>query len=265
MAKVFVVVIDGCRIDALERAHTPNIDILAGEGIQAEAESLKPPLTLPVHFSIFTSLTPLNHGILTNAANPTPSPEAVSLFDLAKMHGLTTAAFYNWEHLRNLSNPGMLDLSVCLPGSRQENSDDHLTELALELVSETIPDLVFLYLGMLDLAGHDFGWMSPRYLEALEEADRQIGRIVDSVGSWGPDGDYNLILLSDHGGDGNSHEEPHPRIMAVPWIAKGPDLVTGTVLERRISLLDTAPTVGRLLGLPRLPQWQGHPVKEIIR
>lgn len=265
MAKVILTVIDGCRLDACEQATTPNLDRLRAEGFFARARSVIPPLTLPVHFSIFSGLTPVNHGVLTNTASPAPSRAAVGLIDWAKIHGLSTAALYNWEHLRNLSTPGSLDYALCLDCGEDENTDDRLTTAALDLIRSAAPDFIFLYLGRLDAIGHAHGWMSAEYLDGLEEADTQVGRVMDLVFESRPEDGYHLVVLSDHGGEGNNHEEPLAQVLTVPWLAAGPDLVRGVEADGEISLLDAAPTLARLLELPPLPGRQGRVVEESLR
>ena len=75
-------------------------------------QTVSPSLTLPAHFSIFTSLPPYSHGVMTNTAAPDMSGAAQSLFAHIKTLGGTTAAFYSWDHLRNLAFPGQVDYTL---------------------------------------------------------------------------------------------------------------------------------------------------------
>ena len=115
--KTILVIIDGCRSDGLELAKTPNIDHMIKNGAHTlNAQTVTPSITLPAHFSIFTSLPPIAHNVLTNTGSPNPSSTARSIIDVAKDFGKKTTAFYSWEYFRNLSVPGSLDYSHFING-----------------------------------------------------------------------------------------------------------------------------------------------------
>ena len=50
--------------------------------------------------------------------------------------------------------------------------------------------------------------------------------------------------------------------MTIPWIVAGPRIRPGATLTEPVSLLDTAPTLARLLGLKPDPQWEGRCIEE---
>jgi arylsulfatase A-like enzyme len=50
--------------------------------------------------------------------------------------------------------------------------------------------------------------------------------------------------------------------MTIPWIAAGPRLRAGHALQGPVSLLDTAPTLARLMGVPPAADWEGRVVEE---
>ena len=39
----------------------------------------------------------------------------------------------------------------------------------------------FVHLSLPDAAGHEYGFMSPRYLRAVQQVDALVGSIVDAV------------------------------------------------------------------------------------
>ena len=47
-------------------------------------------------------------------------------------------------------------------------------------------------------------------------------------------------------------------------MAAGPTLRRGHTIAAPVSLLDTAPTIARLLGLRQPADWEGSPVEEIF-
>ena len=53
--------------------------------------------------------------------------------------------------------------------------------------------------------------------------------------------------------------------MTIPWIVAGPGIRSNYALPNPVSLLDTAPTLARLLNIPPHPQWEGRCVEEIFQ
>ena len=62
--KLLLIIIDGCRPDALHEARTPNIESLWKRGAYTwTAQTVMPSVTLPAHSSMFRSISPQQHGI----------------------------------------------------------------------------------------------------------------------------------------------------------------------------------------------------------
>jgi predicted AlkP superfamily pyrophosphatase or phosphodiesterase len=223
MSKTILVIIDGCRSDGLEQAKTPTIDHMIVNGSHTlNARTVIPSITLPAHFSIFTSMLPLEHNVLTNTGSPQPSSTARSIIDVAKDYGKKTAAFYSWEQFRNLSAPGSLDHSYFINSGSAENIDLEVAQAAAGYLNSCCPDFCFIYLEGTDIAGHRSGFMSMEYLDAIETADRALAIILNELERANLSDCYNIILHSDHGGINNHHLENTPEVMTVPWIAVGP-------------------------------------------
>ena len=68
--------------------------------------------------SIFHSVPPSRHGVITNDWMPMARP-LPGLVEMATVAGKTCAFFYNWEPLRNLSRPSNLELSFFRDNSKQ--------------------------------------------------------------------------------------------------------------------------------------------------
>jgi predicted AlkP superfamily pyrophosphatase or phosphodiesterase len=261
MNKVILIIIDGCRPDGLQRADTPNIDRLIDAGVHTfTARTVTPSITLPAHFSIFTSNMPYSHNVLTNAPGVAPAPSAWSLIDLVKYHGKRTAAFYSWEQLRHLSQPGSLDMAVCINSVHEPDSDMRIAEVAASHLSAHAPDFCFVYLERTDYTGHEQGFMSEAYVDAIEAADRAVGMLVTCIEGNGIAKDYHFILHSDHGGNGFHHQEELPEVMTVPWIAAGPKIKQKQVIQEDVSIINTAPTIARLMNIRPHWLWKGKPL-----
>lgn len=64
---VVLISIDGLRVDALGKGHSPNLDRLAAAGVQARWMTPSyPTITFPNHYSMVTGLRPDRHGIVHN-------------------------------------------------------------------------------------------------------------------------------------------------------------------------------------------------------
>ncbi len=254
--------IDGLRPDALaDGAGThPALDHLTQSGASTmSATSVMPSVTLPCHASIFFSVPPARHGITTNTWVPMARP-VPGLVDVAKAAGLSCAFFHNWEPLRDLNAPGSLAFSYFRANCYTDPEGDRvIAEEAVRYIRSDRPDFAFVYLGTLDVAGHDHGWMSPGYVRQLARVDGALGNLLECV-----EPGYAVLLNSDHGGHERNHGLDIPEDMLVPWIAAGPGIRPGVRIGAPVSLMDTAPTVARLLGLRVPAEWEGHFVDEIL-
>ena len=259
MPRVILIIIDGCRPDALQRGISPHIDGLLARGAHTLiARTVQPPITLPAHFSIFTSQSPIGHNVLTNTGRPDPSPSTMSLMEWLRSNGKSVVAVYCWEHLRNLAPPGAVDIGLCINANGHVNRDAIVAQAAGGWIREIGPDFTFVYLEGMDMAGHAHGWMSDAYLAALETADQAVGMLLEALPEKGR-GDY-IILHSDHGGVGYHHQSPVDEVMTIPWIIAGPSVRAGHHISVPVTVLDTAPTITYLLGLPLHFSWEGRPV-----
>lgn len=109
--------------------------------------------------------------------------------------------------------------------SLQDRVDTALFELSA-------PGLVYLYWGDVDKTGHQHGWQSREWSDALGELDRELGRLARSV----PRGTV-IVITADHG-----MVDVDPRrlvdVAATPELAKDVTLVAG---EPRASHVHCAP------------------------
>lgn len=258
-------VIDGLRPDALERTHTPEIDRLVREGsYTCHAQTTEPSITLPCHVSMFFGVPPARHGVVDNVWRP-PSPPVKSLLDIAHEAGLSTAAFYTWEQLRDLASPGALDIAYYRRLDKLEGNRELETALAAcEYIVREDPSLTFVYLGATDEIGHAYGWMSEPYLQAVSRADGIVGLILRASRLSGTGDDTVYLVTSDHGGHEFGHSGGEAEDLTIPWILSGAGVRQGHRMATGVSIVDTAPTLAHLLGLPRPPQWSGRVVAEAL-
>jgi len=181
------------------------------------------------------------------------------LADVAHAAGRRTAFLYNWESLRDLSRPKSLDFSYFRHNNKHPDGDQVIADEAVRYLSGDRPDFAFVYFGVLDNVGHKYGFMSDEYLAYLERVDGAVGTLLDAL----PD-DATVLLTSDHGGHDRIHGTDEPEDMTVPWVIAGPHIRRGYEIESPVSLLDTAPTLARVLGIAPDPDWEGRCVEEVF-
>lgn len=264
-AKVVLVVFDGCRPDALAQAHTPAADSLWQTGVYTwSAQSVAPSWTLPTHLSMFRGVSPQQHGVQDNTFLPSASAFP-SMFDVAHQAGLHTAMFYSWEELRDLSGHGSLDLGYYRSAYTNHHYDRAIVEQATPTLIAEQPDLSFVYLCESDLVGHDYGWMSPEYIAAVEHMDAALGDMLDALDRAGLRDRFTWVLLADHGGHDHTHGTDAPEDLTIPWIVSGPHIKRGHAIQAPVRIMDTAATIAALLDLDCPPVWEGQPVREALR
>ena len=254
-----LIVIDGLRPDALEKANCPNLSVLRAEGATSlQARSVMPSITLPCHVSMFHSVPPERHGVTTNVWSPMARP-LPGLTEIAHEADLRNAFFYNWEPLRCLSRPDSLTLSYCYNDAEKDivHGDPNIAREAARAITSDHFDFVFVYFGTLDNVGHSEGWMSPQYLSHLEYVDGALGTLRHALPA-----EAATLLTSDHGGHGRNHGTKKAEDLTVPWILNGPGVRRGYELENEVTLLDVAPTLAHILGLAPHSAWEGRCVTE---
>lgn len=252
--KVLLIVIDGLRPDAVEACGHPYGKKLLDMGsVTLEAETVYPSVTLPCHMSLFHSVPPERHGILTNTYVPQVRPVR-GLCEVLSEAGRQCAFFYNWMELRDLARFHSLACSYFASGSfyTYEKANEMVTKRALSCLGEEKPDFAFVYLGYTDQAGHDYGWMGEEYMKACCQSMEEVQRLVEGYG-----GEYTVIVTADHGGHGCMHGTQEKEDMQIPLICIGPDFRPGR-MEGPVGICDIAPTVAALIGVPADREWKGR-------
>jgi predicted AlkP superfamily pyrophosphatase or phosphodiesterase len=256
---IVLVLIDGLRPDAIDSADCPQLIALRSRSASTmRATSVMPSITLPCHTSIFHSVPPTRHGITSNDWQPMARP-LPGLFDLAHAASKRSAFFYNWEQLRDIGKPGSLELSYFTNTAYQPDGDQIVADEAARQLAGGQFDFAFVYLGTVDSAGHHFGWMSEGYLGQIATVDAALGTLLAALPA-----ESTVLLQSDHGGHERNHGTDMPEDMTIPWLVAGPGIRASHTITSPVSLLDTAPTLARLLGIAPHRDWEGHYVEEIF-
>lgn len=252
-SKVILISIDGMRSDGLKACGNPYLSELEKRcAYTYDSRSLTPSVTFPCHYSMMRSVAPSRHGILTNTYVPEVRP-VKGLFERIKEFGGISAMFYGWEPLRDISRPGSLKFSTYVNAYMEESSDTVLTDAAISTIRSHKPDFAFLYMVETDeKGGHDNGWMSDEYLRRISIAIDNVKRIIDEFSD-----EYSVIITADHGGHDRTHGTELPEDMVIPLFICDKNATIGETISES-SLLDIAPTVVKIMDIPKDEEWEGR-------
>jgi predicted AlkP superfamily pyrophosphatase or phosphodiesterase len=252
--KIVMILIDGMRPDFVTSGTNPHIpEFLAKSIYTMEAQTTMPSVTLPCHSSLFFSVPSERHGILTNTWVPQVRPVR-GLVEVLKSAGKSSAFVYDWGPLRDLAQPESLSYAYFANGYALgfENTLQLSAARAVDLLAKAAPDFMFVYIGLPDVYGHNFGFATDKYAEAVSQSWDGICAIA---GAASPD--YGLVVLADHGGHGRMHGEDIPEDMTIPVILHG-DIFKNAEMGARTSIIDVAPTIAAALGAEPDAEWEGR-------
>lgn len=271
---VLLFTVDTLRPDALgwisARNATPAIDALAASGFRFPRAIAPAPLTLPSHVSILTALTPRRHGVRDNGrvfAGDGPETLAerlraagystaafVSGFPLAAMFGLDRG-FQRYDDRFERRPAG---------GGELERSAAATADAALDWFARANSPR-FLWVHFYDphdpYAGAPAGSASSEELRRAYDAEvRAVDAAVARLRAAARPGVGTLtVFAADHGESLGEHGEAthgfflYQSTIEVPMVFAWPGRVAPGESAGRARLIDLAPTV---LGLVGLPAWR---------
>ncbi|MFF8933701.1 alkaline phosphatase family protein [Streptomyces paradoxus] len=215
--------------------------------------------------SILTGVWPDRHGVTGNdfkGADYARYPDFLTRAARARP-GLRTAAAVSWPALVRRGTLGRaIGRRVRHNGERRgyETADHRVARTALRWLTKSDPDVLFVYLGATDEAGHATGPLSPAYDRALLGQDAHLGRLLEAIDARRADPGraeehWTVLVTTDHGhldsgghgGDSRAEREVFV-ILAEPGGPAGARLDTPR-------LIDIAPTVLDRLDIPLDPAW----------
>lgn len=279
---VILITIDTLRADYVgaygsTRVKTPWLDSLAADGLLFENAYCQVPLTPPSHASILTGAYPLSHGLRDFTSGRLAPRE--TLATILKDQGYRTAAFVSalvldrawgldtgfdlyYDHFEAEEMEGIN------PGNVQRRADVTIDQVLPWLEEAGTP--FFLWVHLFD-PHHDYDppppfnrtYRSDPYAGEVAFADRQLGRLLDSLKALGRYDSALIVATSDHGEALGEHgEEEHgfflyESVLRVPLIFKLP--AHYGLREKKepaiAQTVDIVPTVLQILRIPSSREW----------
>src|SRR5437879_1018932 len=270
---------------------TPNLDLLARQGVVFERAYSQAPLTPVSHATIFTGTYPQFHTV-TDFGHPLPALLPY-LPEILKKSGYHTAAFIGSLILdpKASMSPGFdrgfdfFDAGFRVKRDRDENRYQTIERRAGDVVGHAITWLnknrqppFFLWVHLYDPhapydppAPYDKRFKDP-YEGEIAYADASLGKLFHFVRQQGCYERTLVVMMSDHGESLGAHGESmhgiflYDETIQVPLVFKLPgELLARRRVTSRVRLVDVAPTLLNMLSLPLPPTFQGESLVPVMK
>lgn len=286
---LLLVTIDTLRADHVgvygaKQAQTPTLDAVAARGVRFEHAQSPVPLTGPSHATILTGLYPPVHGVRDNVVFSL-DPRHRTLATLLKARGYRTAAFigaypvaaaFGFRQGFDTFSENFRDSPV--PGAGAQRRANEVVDDALGWLARPGDGPFFLWMHLYDPhAPYDppepyrTAFAGRPYDGEIAFADAQLGRVFDWLRSSAHERDTVAAVLSDHGESLGEHGEMTHAVLVyestlhVPFLIAGPGAPRGLNVSARVTTVDVAPTLLRLLDLPPPPEMIGRDLRPAFR
>src|SRR5438093_523823 len=286
---LLLVTIDTLRADHVgvygaANARTPTLDTLAARGVRFEHAQSPVPLTGPSHATILTGLYPPVHGVRDNIVFPLDARHQ-TLATRLKAAGDRTAAFvgaypvaaaFGFRQGFDTFTDNFKESPA--PGAGAQRPANEVVDDALGWLTHLGKDRFFVWMHLYDPhAPYDppepyrTDFAGRLYDGEIAFTDAQLGRVFDWLRTSGHEQDTVVAVLSDHGESlGEHHEQTHAVLiyeatLHVPFMIAGPGIAKGVTVPTRMTTVDVAPSLLRLLGLAPPPEMTGLDLRPAFR
>lgn len=272
---VVVITIDTLRPDHLhcygyDKIETPTLDGIAKSGTLFETGVAQTPLTPPSHASIFTGLNPPTHKV-RDTGGFILSPSTPTLASILQDRGWDTGAFISSAVLKKRfgfdHGFAVYDDQMPRPGNTREFLED-----AERRAGDTVDRAVAWLDGRTDkpflMWVHLYDPHTPYdppspfreqykdrpYDGEIAYADRELGRLMETLRRKSPPEKTIVAVLSDHGESLGEHGEfshgvfLYDSTLRIAYLLSGPGVPRGVRVKEQARTIDLLPTIIDLLG-----------------
>jgi predicted AlkP superfamily pyrophosphatase or phosphodiesterase len=270
---VVVFGIDGCDIQGLTLAHTPNIDSLVANGSWTyEAKAQMPTVSSPNWSTIIDGVPPQVNGVFSNAWQHKNVKDSTfcggkkgaifpTLFRVVRESDkhAQICCIMEWWSFRRLVENGVCSI-------RQRTLLESVTDFRVPTILHVRkPKLLFIDFNDVDETGHKYGHgNTPEYISAIERVDQSIGKIVKAVKKAHMLESTVFVIIADHGGIGHGHGGNTPQEVNVPFVFSGAGIKKGHHIKSYVNNYDLPVTIAKMLNAKVPDCWQGKVVSEIF-
>lgn len=266
---VVIVGCDGMGAEGVRQSPAPVMrELMLTGAYTLHARGVMPTSSSPNWASMIMGAGPEQHGVTSNDWQPTKfeiAPTVVgpggifpTVFGALRVQRPTAviACFHDWDGFGRLLE------------RRGPNAVEHVAgatntvRRAVAYLEAHRPTFLFVHLDHVDHAGHQFGWGTPEYRDAVTAADRLIGEVIEGLRASGMFENTVLLVTADHGGKAKGHGGATMEEIEIPWILSGPGIARGKEITSPVNTYDTAATVAYLFGLKPPSGWIGRPVTD---
>ncbi len=277
--------------------------VLAARGVLFENAVAPATTTAPSHMTLFTSLPPSVHGVVSNLLERALGEGVPTLASLLRDAGYATASINeNGAMTRRAGFDRGFDFYVERTGATIMNPEgfvDEIFETGLRFMEGHRAERFFVFLHTYEV---HFPFQPPaRYAGLFAEGDdpnhpdnvalgahqayfhpvlydREIRRVDDalrglfaSMEAMGLLENTLVIVTSDHGEAFLEHglvghgSDVYEEAVHIPLLVAGPGVAAGRRVSEPVGLIDIAPTVLDWLGVPRPPELMGRSLAPFLR
>lgn len=280
-----LITLDSVRADRMsflggKGATTPNLDHLAKESIVFEHAYAQSPGTVVSHATILTGSYPQGTGLTEISGTLTTS--LPSLPELLKGQGYKTAAFVGsidldpWNGLAQGFDRGFQSYDAgfrpVIPGDAKpaiiERSGAEVVAHAIAWLNKNAqggPFFVWVHI-------NDASAAHASYNAALAASDAAVGKLIAALKAQKADTNTAIVVVADHGQSLGAHGEDthgiflYDETVHVPLLIRLPEAQpTAKQVSAKVRLVDVAPTLLEIAGIPVPSQMQGQSLLRVAK
>ncbi len=285
-----------------DRDTSPRIDAFARKGALFENAVAESGWTLPSHVTMLSGLYPSTHGVVHPALKP--NPQTALLAELLRGAGYRTiglteggyvGAEYGFDRGFEAFDDADDGLKAILPRALRrirDLGDGDRYFLFVQTYDVHCPYAPAKgYAGRFQSEGAEFietrgrcgnpdfnemslsdgqvRFLSDRYDDSIREADGTLGEFLEQLETRGALANTAVVITSDHGEEFKEHGQiGHERtlyreVLSIPLIIVAPGIAP-TRIAHQTGLVDLAPTVLTLLGIPVPEDMEGKSLVSLL-
>lgn len=262
-----------------KKSLTPALDSLARQSMVFDKAFAQAPLTVVSHATLLSGTYPQTHGA-TQLGSPLPG-NLPFVPDILHSHGYRTAAFVGSIELdpRGGFAPGFdRGFGVYSAGFHQprkglnryasvKRRGTQVVASALAWLSANYNEPFFLWVHLDDAEGES----GPSYDAGVAAADSAAGKLLAALRGRQLYDSALIVVAGDHGESLGSHGEKthgvflYDETLHVPLLVKLPENRSAGAVRPKVRLVDVAPSILEVAGIPIPPEMQGQSLLRIAK